>query len=115
MLSRKEILEGKIDLKRETINVPEWGGDVIVSEMDGTTRDHFETTTAIRDEKGRVANARAKLVSYCVVNEDGERIFSDEDIPAIGKLPSGLLTRIAKTAMRLNGLSSADVIEATKN
>lgn len=115
MLSKKEILETRIELKREIVNVPEWGGDVIVSEMDGTTRDRFEFTIATRDTEGKVSNARAKLVAYCVVDEAGERIFSDEDIASLGKLPSVLLTRIAKIAQRLNGLTSADVIEAEKN
>ena len=41
MLSRDQILKAK-DIKKETVNVPEWGGKVIVMGMTGKRRDEFE-------------------------------------------------------------------------
>ncbi len=40
MLTREQILQSD-DLPRETVQVPEWGGEVQVRTMTGTDRDAF--------------------------------------------------------------------------
>ena len=45
-LSRDDILGAR--LKRETMDVPEWGGSVILQEMSGTDRRTFENWVANR-------------------------------------------------------------------
>ena len=43
MLTREQIL-GSDDLKRQTVAVPEWGGDVFVRMLTGGERDAFEVS-----------------------------------------------------------------------
>lgn len=114
MLSRDEILSKK-DLRREKINVPEWGGDVFVIEMNGITRDAFEQTLIIRDSKKRLQNYRAKLVCFTVVDESGQRIFDDADTEAIGNLSGAALSKVCALAQELNGLTEKELKEAEKN
>ena len=114
MLKREEILS-KTSLKTETLTIEEWGGDIIISEMSGTTRDIWEQALRKRDVAGNIISPRAKLVAFTVVDEKGERIFKEDDVDSIGKLSSSSLEKICLVAMRLNGLGSDDIDKAKKN
>lgn len=114
MLKREEILS-KTSLKKESVTVDEWGGDVLVSEMSGSVRDAWEQSLRKKDENGSLVSPRAKLIACTVVDEDGNRVFSDDDVEAIGKLSSLSLEKVCEVSMRLNGLADGDVEKAKKN
>ncbi len=114
MLSREEILS-KVILQKELINIPEWGGDIYVTEMSGCARDAWEQTLIQKDDKGRLIAPRAKLIIATVVDENGERLFTDNDIDAIGKLSAGALEKICDIAQKLNFLQVADLEKKKKN
>ena len=114
MLKREEILS-QVSLKKETVMIEAWGGEVIVSEMSGAMRDAWEQAITQKDPTGRLISPRAKLVLYSVVDENGIRIFKDDDLEALGKLSSPALEKICEVATRLNGLGSGDVEKSKKN
>lgn len=114
MLNREDIL-AQTDLKTEIVNIKEWGGDVLVSEMSGTVRDAWEQTLGEKDGAGKIVSPRAKLVVFTVVDEQGNRLFKDNDIDAIGKLSASSLEQICITAMKLNGIGDDEIEEAKKN
>ena len=114
MLNREEILS-KVTLKTEKVFVEDWGGDVIVSELSGASRDAWEQSISEKDGSGRLVSPRAKLVLFTVVDEKGERLFKDDDVKAIGKLSSAALEKICEVSMLLNGLGSGSVAESKKN
>ena len=114
MLTRDQILKQK-DRKTETVKVPEWGGEVIVSAMSGTDRDSFEAGIVTADGKTDLKNMRAKLVAACVVDEKGNRLFQPADIEALGGKSASALDRIAKVAQRLNRLGDAQLEELQGN
>jgi hypothetical protein len=114
MLNREEILS-KVSLKKETVLVEAWGGEVIVSEMSGAMRDAWEQSITQKDSSGKIVSPRAKMVLYCVVDDHGIRLFKDNDLDEIGKLSSAAIERICEVAMRLNGLGSNDVELSKKN
>jgi hypothetical protein len=60
-------------------------------------------------------NIRAKLVALTVVDEEGNRIFSDSDASALGKKSAAALDRVFEVAQRLSGLRPEDVEELSKN
>lgn len=113
MLSRDEILS-KTGLKKQTVSVPEWGGEVIVSEMTGAARDAWEQGLQSRDSKGRLVSPRANLVIATVVDDKGERLFSDDDVEKVGNLSASSLTRICNVAQELNSLRADDLDTAKK-
>lgn len=110
----KASIFGKSDIETRTVPVPEWGGDVQVRGLTGFERDAFEST--ILDQRGKKAkvdlrNARARLVSMTVVNDKGELLFSDDDIPMLGTKSASALDRIYDVAAALSGLSDEDLDE----
>jgi hypothetical protein len=116
-LTREAVLTAN-DIQREEVDVPEWGGSVLVQALMGDERDALEASMI--KGKGKKAqvnleNLRAKVVARCVVDEDGVHIFSDADIPALGKKSAAALNRVYEVAQRLSGITDDDVEELTKN
>lgn len=117
LLTKRQILEVQ-DLPTEDVNVPEWGGVVRVQGMSGSERDAFEMSVMTGKGKDRdlnLKNFRAKLVSRCIVDEQGNRVFGEADIAALGGKSALALQRLFDVAQKLSGLSPADVDELTKN
>lgn len=120
LLSKSEIL-GADDLKRELVQVPEWGGDVYVRGLTGTERDQWERSFMQR--KGNkvefdldlvLGNARAQLCSMTIVDEQGNRVFSDADAVELGKKSAQALDRVFTVAQQLSGITKKDVDELTE-
>lgn len=114
MLTRDAIL-GADDLKREAVDVPEWGGQVLISVMTGAARDAWEQSIAGKGGRPDVSNIRARLVAACAVDESGARLFTDADAEALGSKSAAAIERCAKVAQRLNGLTAEDVEAAKGN
>lgn len=114
MLTREQILSAD-DRKRETVQVPEWGGEVSVSNMCGSDRDAFEESIIGSDGKPTLRDMRAKLVARCIVDESGSRIFSDEDVTALGRKSAAALDRCARVAQRLNLIGDKELEEIKGN
>jgi hypothetical protein len=115
MLNREDILSKK-DLKREKVFVPEWGGEVYVSEMTGTARDEWEQKILSKDGHSHLVNARAKLVAATVVDEAGNRMFAKEgDIEALGNLSASALQRVCAISQEINGLTDRELLDAEGN
>ena len=119
-LSRKDILKA-VDIKTETVPVPEWGGDVMVRGLNGLERDWFESSIVdfkASDKNHTVMtldNVRAKLIVLTAVDEDGELLFASEDVEALGRKSASALQRVFEAAQRLSGLTKEDVAELAKN
>jgi hypothetical protein len=111
MLDRKQILAIVPDLKRETVDVPEWGGEVTVREMTGAERDQFEVLLV----QGGRRNFRGLLAAFTVCDETGARIFAEADARSLAEQPARLLDPIATVALRLNALGQAELEQAAKN
>lgn len=120
ILSREAILQAQ-DLDRELVEVPEWGGAVYVRAMTGMERDAYERRmVTVRGDRPGVnldglVNMRAWVAATCIVGEDGERLFSEKDIRALGQKSAAALDRIYAVAMRLSGLTAEDLEELEKN
>lgn len=105
---------GADDVEVEPVDVPEWGVKVYVRGLTGEERDLYEASLRqFRqrfDGKGQEMvlvqdNARAKLLVKCLVGEDRQRIFTDQQAPALGKKNGKVLDRLYEVAARLSGLS----------
>lgn len=116
-LTREDIL-GADDRTTEVVEVPEWGGAVIVKPLSGTERDQYEASfvTYRRNEKGamevagiQTANVRARLVSLSVVDGEGKRLFAEKDILSLGDKSAAALERVFKVAQRISALTDKDV------
>ena len=117
VLNREDILAA-MDLNREKVEVPEWGGSIFIQCMTGSERDDFENDTYIQKgsniEYNR-KNFRAKLLARTIVSEDGKRLFGDQEIDLLGKKSGKVLDKLLPIALRLNGIGKDAIEELTKN
>ena len=117
LLSKTAILAAR-DLQTEDVEVPEWGGAVRVRSFTGRERDAFEASMVRGDGKDRkvdLTNMRARLVGLTVIDETGQRLFTDDEVDLLGAKSGAALDRVFAVAQKLNGLSGADVEELSKN
>lgn len=118
ILSKEQILAAE-DLPRQEVEVPEWGGSVIVRTMTGNQRDSFEKSTLERKPSGELElvlqDMRAKLLVRVVVDENDEPLFTEADYKELGQKSAKVLDRLFDVASKLNGISAADVEELAKN
>lgn len=113
MLSKEEILKAD-DLKTEIIEVPEWGGSVIIKAMTGKLRDEFEQDI-VSGKKIKMSNIRAKLCQVSIVDGNGDLLFNTSDIVKLGGKSAAALDRCFSIASRLSGISKDDVEDLEKN
>lgn len=117
LLTRDDILKAQ-DLPTERVSCPEWGGEVIVRGLTGAERDAFEqgiVETRGKNTRMNLKNIRARLVALTVVDEQGNRLFSDDDVEPLGRKSATALNRVFEVAQRLSGLTPADVEELAGN
>jgi hypothetical protein len=113
LLTRADLLAA-VALPRETVRVPELGGEVLIQGMSGTQRDAWEASLVEGRGKRRkmnTANIRAKLVAQCCVDGSGVRLFTDADMDILGETRVDVLNRLFNVAQRLSGVSDDDVDE----
>lgn len=115
ILGRIDILESN-DLAVEEVDVPEWGGAVIVRALTGSERDAYESEIFSLRGQGKgveynLSNIRAKLSARTIVDEEGVRVFTDADIVKLGLKSAAALDRVFSVAQRLSRLTPEDVKE----
>lgn len=114
LLSKDDILNSQ-DTLTKRVNVPEWGGEVIIRVMSGYVRDKYEESCIGKNGGTNLANVRAKMVAASLVDEEGKLLFSESDVIKLGKKSSKALDRIFIECQKLNSYSDSDVEELAKN
>lgn len=121
VLGSAEILAAE-DRKFRVVDVPEWGGEVIVRNLSGTERDSFEASIVQLKGNQQVVstlNIRAKLAALSIIDptdpELRRRAFSDEQVNALGEKSADGLSRVYDVAAALSGISKEDTEELAKN
>lgn len=119
LLSAAEILAAN-DIEYRVIDVPEWAedGQVRVKSLSGKERDAFEDSLAIqrgdriiRDNR----NIRAKLVALGAVDADGKRLFTEQQVSALGDKSLAPLNRLFEAISEMSKLTPEDVEELEGN
>lgn len=117
-LTSEQILDAD-DLKREAVEVEEWGGTVWIREMNAIERDHFEQGLAagLREGQSReeaMSNYRARLVVLVACNKAGDRLFKDDQAGTLGKKNAAAIEKLYNVAERLNLLSDEGIVDESK-
>jgi len=117
----RDLILAADDLKTEEVEVPEWGGVVLVREMTGMERDQYERrmVQAKGNEPGinldGLVNIRAWVAAACMVDGSGKRLFTERDVMSLGRKSAAALGRVYDVATRLSGLMRGDLDELEKN
>lgn len=117
ILTREAILAVQ-DIRIESVDVPEWGGSVLVRALTAAEREIFEVAATSGDAGKRVINwgqFQARLCALAIVDEAGQRVFTDADINALAAKSGAAVTRVFALAQKLAGLGAEDIEEITRN
>jgi hypothetical protein len=110
-LSREQILRSA-DLPHEEVEVPEWGGSVRVSRLSGLHRAELDDVLrGLLGEDKKFTGVTSlqytlALIVRAVVDDEGQRIFSDEDVEGLRTKSDEALARVGEVAARLNGIGA---------
>lgn len=113
-LSKAEILAAD-DLPMESVEVPEWGGLVLVRGMSGLERDGISQGLRQADGKMDLEKFRTSVCACSMVDEQGKRLFSDAEVEALGAKSTTALDRVYEVASRLSGLGAETNEDLEKN
>lgn len=116
-LNRDAILSAK-DCELQPVEVPEWGGTVYIQPLSGSERAEWESYVVSMTHKGKPmpgANLREVVLVKAIRDENGERMFTDEDIPALARKHGGVIDRLFDIASKSSGLDQKDIEVAEKN
>lgn len=116
MSLRDDILARTV-LPVETLYVPEWDAMVHIRTLTATEKTAFEIGQLARNARDHDETLRllkVQLLSLTIVDEAGQRVFTDDDIEAIGRLHTLAVDRCFRVAQRLN-LEVGDIGELSKN
>jgi len=116
-LTKEQIVAAK-DIKTEVIDVPEWGGSVIIREMTGKVREEFEMFVQERrgaDDSLNLRGMRTLVLSQTLVDEEGNALFTKDDVAVLGDKNAAVIDRLFTVAMELNKIGDTQMKELRKN
>lgn len=91
------------------------GQQVFICGLTGTERDALESASSALSEEARKLGWRGRFVAAVLCAETGERLFSQDDAPALNALDSEFLDAVIVAAGAINRFGAAGVAEAEKN
>lgn len=109
LLGRDAILSAD-DAPFVDVDMPEWGGPVRLKALNGF--DFSRYMKAVSADNESLDRSTPLLIALSAVDENGELLFTEKDVDAIGKKSGRALLRLKLAAMELN---RPDVVEAKKN
>lgn len=114
-LTKEEIL-GMADTEVTEVPVPEWGGAVVrIRDMTVADFDAFESRAMKAHQDSNMAGVRSWLVARMLVDQDGNRLFTEADADQLGKKNHAAVERIVKAIRRRNRLGAEGIEDAAKN
>jgi hypothetical protein len=108
MLNKEQILSA-VDLKVQEVEVPEWGGAVLVQALGSA--DYEEVKEITRGGK----NLRGQIMVRCIVDEKRNPLFILEEAEALGGKNYDVLDRLTDVVLELSGLGEYAGEELEKN
>lgn len=108
-LSKSAILSAD-DQRFDIVPCPEWGGDVRVRGL--TAYEQSYITKLVAD--GKRDEVTLKIVQFCCVDENGERLFSADDMAVLKTKSYTVIERIGKKIYQLTGFGDQGEIEEAK-
>jgi hypothetical protein len=101
-LSKEQIVSAT-DVKTIDLDIPEWGGTVRVRNLSALEREQF-----IRDIQSKnldLSKTKIAWVARCLIQEDGNPIFSSTEIELLGNKSAKALDRVVDAIESINALT----------
>jgi hypothetical protein len=109
----KEQIKAASVRKPLKVHVKEWNLDLYVRVMTVGERDDWELAWLDIRSRGmeKFHNFRAFYLTRTLCDEDGVRVFSDDEIGEVAALDGAVMGELFDVAQRHNKLTEADVVE----
>lgn len=119
MSLRDQVLQNA-KLQIEPVEIPEWNLTIWVRELTVDERDQMIASQASFDNQGEMQDFDprgivALLFTLTACDENGDRLFNDDETSIVADLPVGGVDRVFEVAQRINRLRKSDVDEAVEN
>lgn len=106
-LNKNDILAAS-DIEVAEIEIPQWGGTIHVKGMNGRQRGIFETSAVrfVRENKAdAMSGMREQIAAWCICDENGKRLFSDDDAAKLGEKSGEALDLILEKVLQLSKIN----------
>jgi hypothetical protein len=99
-MNKRELFKN-YTLTRGEVQVDNWGDQpVMLQELNAAAIDKMRSLG-----EGKELRAAVLAVIYGVVDENGKRVFADNDLDNLMKMSIGDLTKISDAVLKLSGMS----------
>lgn len=92
------------------VQVPEWGGAIRLRQWSAADMQAYEASVP---EDGDGLTGLAKALVLAAVDEQGQALFTDADIPALVEKSAKVLVRLGKIVLDMNAIG-AEALETAK-
>jgi hypothetical protein len=115
VLTAEEIL-GAQDVTFVDVIVPEWkrGDEPGIVRLRSLTGEEAVQFSEVAQSKDRKGDAAALILATSIVDDDGDNLFTPDDVKRLKKKCLPAIVRIQEAALELNGLNKESA-KATKN
>lgn len=115
-LNREQMISKGESLPRQEIKIPEWEDSVWVRSLTVGERDLVDNEISTNRNKGNAHNnLRARMLVRCCCDATGKELFTEADIPVVGKFAATILEKVFDSILKLNRIGAGAVEEAEKN
>jgi len=105
MLSRDH-LDAVNDRPAVVLEVPEWEGAVYIRALSAGDRDTLDQHMIEQgDSESAHVTLRCKMVAMALVDHDGNRLYSDDEVAELSAKSNSAINHICKHVMEQNNLS----------
>lgn len=115
LLTASDILEAD-DIRSEYVEVPEWGGTVKIQGLTGEQRNRVGALMRAESKKTSEEEAlsyfQMRIAAASMVDEDGKRVFSQNDVAKLAKKSAAAIQRVYDVAAKLSGIGDEEVEKA---
>lgn len=87
----------------QQMDVPDWG-QVYIRQWTVAERSKFQSAYAEAHKEGKGADVLSNLVAISLSDENGNRLFTDDEIPLLANRSAVALDDIALAAFEFNGI-----------
>lgn len=103
-------------LKTETVEID--GTAVIITELGAVDNNRLFTDPTFQDQANQAMDMNKfgpALLACCIVDPDGDRLFTDSEAGKIGALKPAVYQQLLRVALDINGLSQGAQEAEIKN
>lgn len=113
-MSIKDQIKNAVDIKTIAVECPEWETTVYVKSISTYDKEQWVLNRTKQIETNTVGNLATSLLVKCCCDEEGNLIFSDEDMEWLSKKNGKAIDRLFQIASDLIFASQKEITDLLK-